>query len=267
MVDGGSNAIRGETRALPSKVRVVRAGYEPVLLPIGAVVALDHCVDLLNQHASTWRGRPSSYLHQMVGRGLIADSNPHLENREASDMDTCRRSFARALTVLALCATGIPSGTATAQQRPCLEDIKKFCPNAKPGGPETRKCLQDNLDKLSDACRQRVSAVRGRRQGYPARFRGCEGDLDKFCKEVLPGAGRLIKCLREHENDLSAECKTRLPGARPAGGGGGGGSAGGDGKGGGGGHGGGGGGTGAGSSNGGGQGPGSGQGKATPAQK
>ena len=35
----------------------------------------------------------------------------------------------------------------------------------------------------------------------------CRADLDKFCKDVKPGGGRLIKCLKEHAAELSSGCK------------------------------------------------------------
>jgi len=36
----------------------------------------------------------------------------------------------------------------------------------------------------------------------------CKEDIKKFCAEVKPGEGRIIKCLKEHENELSESCKT-----------------------------------------------------------
>jgi len=35
----------------------------------------------------------------------------------------------------------------------------------------------------------------------------CRADVEKFCQDVKPGGGRLVDCLKAHENDLSAECK------------------------------------------------------------
>jgi cysteine rich repeat protein len=35
----------------------------------------------------------------------------------------------------------------------------------------------------------------------------CQADMEKFCKEVQPGAGRPRQCLEEHEKDLSPECQ------------------------------------------------------------
>jgi hypothetical protein len=35
----------------------------------------------------------------------------------------------------------------------------------------------------------------------------CRADMKKFCQDVKPGEGRLVKCLKEHREELSAECK------------------------------------------------------------
>ena len=35
----------------------------------------------------------------------------------------------------------------------------------------------------------------------------CTGDMEKFCKDVKPGGGRILKCLREHTQDLSSACR------------------------------------------------------------
>jgi hypothetical protein len=37
----------------------------------------------------------------------------------------------------------------------------------------------------------------------------CKADADKFCKDVQPGGGRIIACLKQHEADLSEGCKTK----------------------------------------------------------
>jgi hypothetical protein len=38
----------------------------------------------------------------------------------------------------------------------------------------------------------------------------CADDVAKFCKDVNPGGGAIIKCLKEHEAELSDECKAQL---------------------------------------------------------
>jgi hypothetical protein len=38
----------------------------------------------------------------------------------------------------------------------------------------------------------------------------CSGDVAKFCKDVQQGEGRIAKCLKEHEKELSAPCKQHI---------------------------------------------------------
>ncbi|HEY6009251.1 MAG TPA: efflux transporter outer membrane subunit [Geobacteraceae bacterium] len=38
----------------------------------------------------------------------------------------------------------------------------------------------------------------------------CMAELDQFCKEVTPGAGRLLECLADREKDLSPVCRSKL---------------------------------------------------------
>ncbi len=37
----------------------------------------------------------------------------------------------------------------------------------------------------------------------------CKADVEKFCKDVKPGGGAILKCLNEHSSELSTECKER----------------------------------------------------------
>jgi hypothetical protein len=38
----------------------------------------------------------------------------------------------------------------------------------------------------------------------------CADDMQKFCKDVQPGGGRIARCLKEHESELSPECKEKM---------------------------------------------------------
>jgi len=38
----------------------------------------------------------------------------------------------------------------------------------------------------------------------------CAEDAAKYCKDVQPGGGRMARCMKEHENDLSAACKEHI---------------------------------------------------------
>ena len=38
----------------------------------------------------------------------------------------------------------------------------------------------------------------------------CRADLEKFCKDVQQGAGRMSECLRQHASELSPGCKQKM---------------------------------------------------------
>src|SRR5438552_13311 len=38
----------------------------------------------------------------------------------------------------------------------------------------------------------------------------CKADHEKFCKDVKPGDGRIIACMKEHAAELSPECKAKM---------------------------------------------------------
>ncbi|MFN0317779.1 MAG: cysteine rich repeat-containing protein [Burkholderiales bacterium] len=38
----------------------------------------------------------------------------------------------------------------------------------------------------------------------------CRADAAKLCKDVKPGGGRLLQCMKQHESELSAPCKERM---------------------------------------------------------
>jgi hypothetical protein len=61
------------------------------------------------------------------------------------------------------------------------------------------RCLAEHNDKLSGGCRAKVSEAQSH---HP-----CMKDMDRFCKDVQPGAGRIADCMKKHEAQLSPECK------------------------------------------------------------
>jgi hypothetical protein len=114
-----------------------------------------------------------------------------------------------ALTVLTLGVIAVQN--APAAQGPCADDIAKYCKAAKPGGGRLAKCLKENEKQLSPACKASIEESKTRAK--EAR-QACEGDARKFCKDVKPGEGRIVKCLRKHEKDLSPGCKAKMAGPK-----------------------------------------------------
>ena len=92
-------------------------------------------------------------------------------------------------------------------QGPCREDIQKFCAGAKPGAGRFRACLQQHAAELSPACQQHLQQVKARMASW---LQACDSDVQKFCSGVAPGRGGIVRCLREHQNDLSQACKDEL---------------------------------------------------------
>ena len=40
----------------------------------------------------------------------------------------------------------------------------------------------------------------------------CKPDADKFCSDVKPGGGRIIACMKQHEDELSPACRAAIGG-------------------------------------------------------
>ncbi len=91
---------------------------------------------------------------------------------------------------------------------PCHDDIQKFCKDVKPGGGAIARCLKAHEAELSPACKAKGTEKKEK----AADFReACRGDIHKFCKDAKRGHGGVAMCLKEHESELSAECKAKLP--------------------------------------------------------
>jgi hypothetical protein len=38
----------------------------------------------------------------------------------------------------------------------------------------------------------------------------CKADVEKFCKNVEKGGGRIKQCLQDHKGEVSTECRTKM---------------------------------------------------------
>lgn len=99
----------------------------------------------------------------------------------------------------------------------CTSDIKRLCGglcdtnSGQPCGGVVLQCLQDKADNLTNpACQEEVFYYQ---LMEVSDFRNdvilaeaCRQDVEKYCKDVEPGEGRVHSCLRFHKAFISERC-------------------------------------------------------------
>jgi hypothetical protein len=115
--------------------------------------------------------------------------------------------FASSLLVLAFSSFSFASDTGGKGDGPCAADVKQFCSSVEKGGGRIMKCLHENNDKLSPACKESNAKMKEDMKEMKA---ACHEDVEKFCGDVHGGKGRIVKCMKEHKSELSAGCKTEV---------------------------------------------------------
>jgi hypothetical protein len=100
------------------------------------------------------------------------------------------------------------SDAAQAQgQGPCADDVAKYCKDVQPGGGRIVRCLKQHEQELSPACRQHAAEVKKKGQEFRA---ACEDDVFRLCGDVKAGGGRILHCLKQHEQELTPDCKAKM---------------------------------------------------------
>ncbi len=91
---------------------------------------------------------------------------------------------------------------------PCATDVKKFCKDVKPGEGRIMQCMQEHSNELSAECKADMNQKKEQHHGEAhQKQEACKGDVEKFCKDVQPGGGRIMQCLKQHSSELSPICK------------------------------------------------------------
>jgi hypothetical protein len=100
--------------------------------------------------------------------------------------------------------------TAQAARGACQDDVARFCGDAAGDRRAVRDCLREHQEELSQQCKDRIAHM-GRMHGRGGgRFSACRADVQKLCGDTGPGKESIRDCLREHEDELSDGCRTRL---------------------------------------------------------
>ncbi len=87
----------------------------------------------------------------------------------------------------------------------CKADIEKFCKDVKPGQGRIVKCMKAHENELSQPCKDEIAADKEKSKEF---VKNCKPDADKFCKDIKPGHGRIIHCLKQHQAELAPNCQT-----------------------------------------------------------
>jgi len=86
----------------------------------------------------------------------------------------------------------------------CKDDVDKLCDGVKPGEGRVTACLLGHPKKLSADCRATLDHGQARKTSFG---KACQYDVARFCADGRAGRRRALKCLREHQYDLSPACK------------------------------------------------------------
>ncbi|MFZ1038061.1 MAG: cysteine rich repeat-containing protein [Smithella sp.] len=85
----------------------------------------------------------------------------------------------------------------------CKADAEKFCKDVEPVHGNMAQCMKQHEAELSPACKERIAAANEKVKECE---KECKPDVEKICKDIKPGQGRIVRCLKQHQAELSAGC-------------------------------------------------------------
>ena len=97
--------------------------------------------------------------------------------------------------------------SAEAGRKPCAEDAARLCKDMQKGEGRIANCLREHKDELSPACKNNIAKAKKEGKGMKE---ACHEDAKNLCKDVKPGEGRIVQCLKQHEGELSQACKEQM---------------------------------------------------------
>ncbi len=110
--------------------------------------------------------------------------------------------------VLALTAISIQFSVsallpATAVADVCEEDRAKFCSGYSADNPMRLYCLKRNETQIKPSCKSTLRMVPGTEVEF---YDTSIEEVEKFCPNIRPGKGRILKCLKGQGKNLTFEC-------------------------------------------------------------
>ena len=97
--------------------------------------------------------------------------------------------------------------SAEEKDRPCMADVEKLCKDVEKGEGRIKECLKKHESEVSAACKENMAKMTPKTGDMKD---PCMADKEKLCKDVKPGEGAIMKCLKQHEGELSQGCKDTM---------------------------------------------------------
>ena len=91
--------------------------------------------------------------------------------------------------------------------RGCEGDIRKHCSELGQNATKVFMCLVAYEEQLSPTCRKGVleaaMSIKAGSEAIDYSLRACETDVDAYCRNVRPGDGRVVGCIKANESRVS----------------------------------------------------------------
>ena len=123
-------------------------------------------------------------------------------------MKHCRITFllsALSLMVLMLFVTAEQAGAQT--DRPCAEDLAKYCRSVSPGSGRLLECYEQNKMNMSKACVSWAEFVKSNARELKD---ACAKEIESSCKGRTGDPLGMIDCIQSNYIDLSPKCVQEL---------------------------------------------------------
>jgi hypothetical protein len=101
-----------------------------------------------------------------------------------------------------------------ASVRGCEKDISQHCSGLGQNTTKVFMCLMAYEEELTPACREGVleaaMSIKVGSEAIDYSLRACETDVDRYCRDVMPGEGRVVGCIKANESKVSKACIAAL---------------------------------------------------------
>lgn len=100
-------------------------------------------------------------------------------------------------------------------EKSCQTELETYCQTVTPGEWRGLACIYAHNDKLSRQCESALYDSTEEFQNAAKKLNAfvgaCQADVEMLCSKVAIGEGRILKCLEDNKEKVSANCKAAVP--------------------------------------------------------